>query len=226
MPSQSTTDIVTKVAYPVLSRLQDGKDKLLRAYSIILTAPLVLLFPVLIALGTLAEPFILVLLGNKWLPCVPYLQVLCLGYVFSPLTHINLNLLYVKGRSDLVLKLELIKKPIAFAILLVSIPFGIKWMIIGKASYEFIAFVFNCYYTGKILDYGFLKQLKQILPIAFRSILMGMVVYYTTMMFDGNILKLLFGVLTGVFSYIIFCVIMHDNSLYVLIEIVKKKSKY
>lgn len=223
LPSQTTTEIVTKVAYPVLSKLQDDKDKLLRAYSLILIVPLSLLFPMLIGLTIMAESFILVFIGSKWLFCVPYLQVLCLGYVFSPLSHINLNLLYVKGRSDLVLKLELIKKTIAFAILIVSIPFGIKWMIIGKACYEFIAFVFNCYYTGKILNYGFLKQINQILPIAFRSLLMGIVVYFSIKLIEINIIKILLGFIVGIITYLFLGFIMHDKMLYFLIRELKKR---
>ena len=223
LPSQITTEIITKVAYPVLSRLQKERDKLLRAYSMILTIPLTLLFPMLVGLAILAEPLVLVLLGEKWLPCVPYLQVLCLGYVFSPLTHINLNLLYVEGRSDLVLKLELIKKPIAFAILIASIPLGITWMIIGKACYEFIAFVFNCYYTGKILNYGFFKQIKQILPIALRSSLMGIIVYLSTMLVDVNVFKLLVGIIIGIISYLFLCIIMHDKTYLFLVREFKKR---
>ena len=91
LPSQTTTEIVTKVAYPVLSRLQNDTAKLLKAYFLILTVPLWLLFPILVGLTVLAEPFIFVLIGDKWLTCVPYMQVLCLGYVFSPLSHINLT---------------------------------------------------------------------------------------------------------------------------------------
>ena len=225
LPSQTTTEIVTKVAYPVLSRLQNDTEKLIKAYSLILTAPLWLLFPILIGLAVLAEPFILVLIGDKWLACVPYMQVLCLGYVFSPLSHINLNLLYVKGRSDLVLKLELLKKPIAFTILIISIPFGIEWMIIGKACYELIAFGFNCYYTGKILNFGLVNQAKQILPIMLRSIVMGIVVYFSNLLVDGNILKLLIGFFVGILSYTILCIIMHDNTCCLLIEKLRDKLK-
>ena len=218
LPSQTTTEIVTKVAYPVLSRLQNDTSKLLKAYSLILTAPLWLLFPILIGLTVLAEPLILLLIGDKWQACVPYMQVLCLGYVFSPLSHINLSLLYVKGRSDLVLKLELLKKPIAFTILIITIPFGIEWMIIGKACYELIAFGFNCFYTGKILSFGFVNQSKQILPIMLRSMVMGFVVYFSSMLVGGNILKLLIGFIVGILSYTTLCVIMHDKTFYFLIE--------
>ena len=223
LPSQSTTEIITKVAFPVLSKLQEDKSKLMHAYSLILVIPLFFLFPILIAMSIMSEEIVVVLIGEKWIPCVPYMQVLCIGYMFYPLTHINLNLLYVRGRSDLVLKLEVIKKPIAFAILIVSIPFGIYWMIIGKACYEFIAFTLNCYYTGKILDFGLFKQIKQIFPIIFRSSLMGVFIYLSCLLFDGNIEKLFIGTLTGIISYLLLCIVMHDRSFYYCLEELKKR---
>lgn len=108
-----------------------------------------MLWPILGIMVALAKPFIVVVIGEKWLPSVPYLQILALGAMFAPLTQINLNILFVKGRTDLVLRLEVIKKTIAFIILIVSIPFGIIWMVIGKAIYDLIAYAINCHYTKK-----------------------------------------------------------------------------
>ena len=104
--------------------------------------------------------------------------------MFDPLTHINLNLLYVKGRTDLVLKLEFIKKPIGFLLLFVSIPFGVLWMCAGRSLYSFIAYVFNCYYTNKMIHYGFFSQTRVLLPILFRSVLFYSALFYSTLLYS------------------------------------------
>ena len=223
LPAQTVQDMAIKVNFPILAKMQDDDDRLLGAYKKLLTVPLYILYPVLVGLAVTAEPLVIVLIGEKWLPCVPIMQVLCIGYMFSPLTHINLNLLYVKGRTDLVLKLEFIKKPIAFLILLASIPFGIIVMVIGKAIYEFIAFSFNCYYTGKILNYGEWKQLKLLLPIFINCVIMAAAVYASMLPFTTPILKLCIGIPVGIISYLIFSIVTKDAAYQEVKEIVKRK---
>ncbi len=97
LPSSTLLSIFMKVAFPLMAEVQDDVDKLRTAYKKFIRVPCFLLYPILFGLMALAEPLILVLLGEKWLPAVPLLQVLCIGTLFDPLTHINLNILYVKG---------------------------------------------------------------------------------------------------------------------------------
>ena len=104
------------------------------------------------------------LLTDKWLPCVPLMQIICFSMLTTGITTINLNLLYVKGRSDLVLRLEIIKKTLAFAILFVSMFFSIEIMCLGQVLYSFIALYLNTFYTKRILGDSFGKQMKAILP--------------------------------------------------------------
>lgn len=221
-PPTVATDIIVNVNYPILSRLQDDNPRLIQAYKKMLTLPLFVLYPAIVGLGVLAEPVVGLLLKEKWLPCVPFLQIMCLGSFFSPLTHINLNLLYVKGRSDLVLKLELIKKPIGFAMIFISIQFGIMWLIAGKALYDFIAFSINCHYTGKILGFGLKEQLKDILPIILKACLMGFVVYLSCIPLSGWWVKLLTGTSVGVLVYFSLAVLTRDNSLTEIVSILKE----
>ena len=223
LPAQTIQDMALKVNFPILAKMQDDDTRLLSAYKKLLTVPLYILYPILVGLAVTAEPLVMALIGEKWLPCVPIMQVLCIGYMFSPLTHINLNLLYVKGRTDLVLKLEFIKKPIAFLILFATIPFGIIVMVIGKALYEFIAFSFNCYYTGKILNYGEWKQLKILLPTFINCAIMAAVVYTSMLPFSLPILKLCVGLSAGLFSYWLFSVMTKDAAYREVKEIVKRK---
>lgn len=225
LPVQIVQDMAIKVNYPILAKVQDDNERLLRAYRKLMSIPLYLLYPILIGLATMAPWLIPLLIGDKWIPCVPILQILCLGYMFTPLTHLNLNLLYVKGRTDLVLKLELIKKPIAFLILFSTIPLGLMWMIAGKALYEFVAFSFNCYYTGKILGYGELKQLRVLLPIFINCAIMFIVINIAMYPFESPEVKLCIGIPTGIISYIIYSIATKNNCLKEIIGIAKTITK-
>ncbi len=225
LPTDTITQTVVKVNYPILSSLQDDNEKLVATYRKLLRTPLYILFPILFGLAVLAEPLVLVLLGEQWIDCVPIMQILCLGYMWSPLTHINLNLLYVKGKSDKVLKLELIKKPIAFAILFASIPFGIWWMCAGRAIYFFIAFTLNCHYTKKLLNYGFTSQIKEVLPIIANVLVMSLIVTLSIGLFDSSLLQLIVGAFVGVISYVTFSILTKDSSFYELLNIVRIRLK-
>lgn len=218
LPSDSATSIIIKVAYPVLSRLQDKDEELVSAYSQLLRTPVYILYPVLSLLIVLAHPIIYCTIGEKWLPCTILLQIICLGQIWAPLTHINLNLLYVKGRSDLVLKLELIKKPIAFALLIGAAFFNIYAVCIALAIYDFIAFVFNCHYTARFLNYGFTCQIKQILPIVGYCAVMSSLVCFVYIFTENPWLQLNAGLIIGLSSYIVISYMTNDKS---LIEIKK-----
>ena len=222
-PANVTTDILVSVNYPILARLQDDNAKLVNAYRKMLTVPLFALYPILVGMAVLGEPFIGLLLGEKWLPCVPFLQIIAIGAMFTPLTHVNLNLLYVKGRTDLVLKLEIIKKTIAFSIVFLTIPFGIIWMLVGKSCYDFIAFSINCHYTGKILGYGWKKQMKEILPIILKSLIMGAVVFAATFAIKGWWAKILIGVPCGMVVYFVIAIVTKDSLLTEIWNIAKEK---
>lgn len=221
LPTDMLTSIVMTVNYPILAKLQNNDDALRIAYKKILTIPLFILYPVLILLIIMAKPLIMAILGEKWLPCIPFIQILSFGAMWNPLTTINLNLLYVKGRTDLVLKLELIKKPIAFIILFSMIPLGIYWLCIGKAIYNLIAFAFNCYYTKKYINLGFWEQMKCILPIIGYCSIMALPMYLFCQINMSSEYKLIIGMLIGYISYILIALFAKDSSLkelYTLID--------
>lgn len=212
LPSQTLLSIFMKVAFPIMSEVQDDTVKLRDAYKKFLRVPIFILYPILFGLIVLAKPLILVVLGEKWLPCVPLLQVLCIGSFFDPLTHINLNILYVKGRTDLVLKLELIKKPIAFILLFGMIHFGLWWLCFGRAIYGFIAYCFNCYYTKKLIDFGFWQQMYYNVPVLIKSGIMGLVCASSLFLFQTPICQLIYGVIISILCYFILVIVTHDET--------------
>lgn len=208
-PGDMITQIALKVNYPVLSRFQGDNEQLLANYKVLLRAPIFILYPILFGMVCLSYPMIDVILGEKWLGCTPMLMILCFGFLWGPLTHINLNLLYVKGRTDLVLKLELIKKPIAFLMLFSAIPLGIYGMCVSVALYDLVAFSFNCYYTKKILNYGLLKQMKEISVILGYSVIMALAVLAATWFIPSSLIKLIVGIPLGAIVY--FAVAKYNN---------------
>ena len=162
--NSTITSALNRVAFPVLSQIQDDNQRLLSVYEKYIQLSSFLLFPVLLWLCGSARPLVSFLLTDKWLACVPLMQILCFSLITNGITTINLNLLYVKGRSDLVLRLEIIKKTIAFAILFVSMLFNLKVMCYGQVLYSLIALCLNTLYTKKILGYGLFRQIKVIYP--------------------------------------------------------------
>lgn len=164
--------IFSRVCFPILSKIQDDDEKLKLAYSRFIQVAAFIMFPLILVLCSVANPLVLFLLGEKWSDCVILLQILLLVNLFNGIIVINLNLLYVKGRSDLVLRLEIIKKSIAFLILFISVFFSLEAICIGQFVYSLIAFYLNTIYTKKILNYGFIEQVKDILPYFLLSLLL------------------------------------------------------
>ena len=126
------------------------------------------------------------------------------------------------GRTDLVLKLELIKKPIAFLILICMIPFGIFWMCVGRAVYDFIAFCFNCYYTKKLLDYGLFDQLMDLLPIIFNAGIMATCAWATTQFFDDTWMKLVVAIPAGAVLYVGGAYLLKDDTMQDVMGMLRK----
>ena len=188
MADSTITSALNKVAFPVLSQVQEDDNRLLWIYEKYIQLSSFLLFPVMMGLCGCARPLVSILLKEQWLACVPFMQILCFGKMTNGITTINLNLLYVKGRSDLVLRLEIIKKIIAFSILFVTVFFGLKIMCLGQMAYGFIALYLNCHYTKKILGYSFGRQMVTVAPYFGLSIIvLGISLLSTSLIYNGYI---------------------------------------
>ena len=121
--------------------------------------------------------------------------------MWYPIHAINLNLLQVKGRSDLFLKLEIIKKVIAVIVLCITIPMGLVVMCIGQICTSLIALIINTYYTGKLINIGYIKQMRDLMPTLLLSLSMWVIVYYSISFIPGTLYKLLAGILIGIIYY-------------------------
>lgn len=176
--SRNMSNVIQRVSYPVLSKMQDDKERMKQAYRQVIKVTMLVTFVLMFGLAGCAKNFILVLIGEQWLPCVGYLQILCFSMALYPLHAINLNMLQVQGRSDLFLKLEIIKKCIGIIPLLLGIFISIYWMLLGSVVVGWFAYYLNAYYSGPYLQYSVWAQIKDFLPSMTLAIVMAVVVYF------------------------------------------------
>lgn len=222
-PSSNLTGIMQRVTYPVLCQIQDDDERLAQIYRRFLRLSAFLIFPLLVGLSAVAEPFVLLLLKEQWLFAATLLQIICFAMMWYPIHAINLNLLQVKGRSDLFLRLEIIKKAIAVLILCVTIPMGLIAMCVGQILSSLIALIINTNYTGKLIQVGFLRQMRDLLPTLLLSLSMWGVVYGITSCLSGTIPQLIVGIVAGMVYYIALSALFHFPELKELYSIIRRK---
>ncbi len=222
-PSSNLTGIMQRVTYPVLCRIQDDDERLSQIYRRFLKVSAFLIFPLLLGLSAVAKPFVLLLLKEQWMFAGTLLQIICFAMMWYPIHAINLNLLQVKGRSDLFLRLEIIKKVIAVVVLCVTIPMGLVPMCVGQIFTSFLSLVINTYYTGKLIRIGFLRQMRDLLPSLLLSLSMWAIVYAVTTVFSDSWMQLLIGASVGAVYYIGLSYLFKFSELDELISIVRKK---
>jgi len=179
LPSQNIQSVISKVSFPVLSSIQDDKTVLKTAYKKLIKSSMLITFVLMIGMAAVAEPMVITLVGVKWQPCIIYLQMLCFVGMLYPLHALNLNMLQVQGRSDLYLRLEIIKKMLAIPVIAVGIIWGVKIMILGMFVNSLFAYYLNSYYSGGFIGYSMSEQIKDILPSFCLAIFVGSIVFLT-----------------------------------------------
>jgi teichuronic acid exporter len=206
LPVGNISTALNKVTYPLFSSIQNNNVRLKGIYKILMQQVLYWITPILVIAGVLAEPLFRFLMTEKWLPSVPFFQILCFVGIMYPLHAYNLNILNVKGRSDLFLKLEIIKKAIVTVGLLIAIPFGIYGLLWMQVALNFIGFYINTIYSGKLINYFILEQIKDIAPIFGLAGLVGISVFIFDLQLpqtpNYDFFRLIFGTVLGMGSYI------------------------
>lgn len=201
-PSSNVTGIIQRVTYPILCGIQDETERLEAVYRKFLKLSAFIIFPLMIGLSAVARPFIDIALGTQWGFCGQLLQIICFAMMWYPIHAINLNLLQVKGRSDLFLRLEIIKKILGITVLCITAPFGLVVMCYGQIFNSIVALVINTYYTGKLINVGFIRQMKDLLPTILLSLTMFGAILLVNGFIEANIYRLIIGVLVGVIVYV------------------------
>ena len=205
--NSNVTSVLGKVSYPLLSQIQDDTQRLKSVYQRYIQMSAFLTFPALMLLCAMAKPLVLVLLGAKWEETIILLQILSFGVMTDGVIVSNLNLIRVKGRSDVILKLESLKKTIAFSILTVSILMdSVLAICVGKAVYGgIIALYLNTLYTKKLFDYGFAEQFREYSPYLIISFLMLALGLGVSSLISNSWIALMAGVPVCVFFYLFVC---------------------
>lgn len=201
----TVNDVLGNVTFPVLSQLQNDKKKFIDVYSKSLFYTALIIFPIMILLAIVAKPLVIILLTEKWIECVPLLQILCFARMLTPLSAINMNVLNALGRSDLYMKVDLIKIPIDIALLIIAIPFGVKAIVISSLISTIISFFINTYYPGKLIGYGAIDQIRDYKKIYISLIGMSVVTCLIQLIASNIYIQLFIGLIAGLFSYISFC---------------------
>lgn len=195
--STNLTEVVQRVTFPVLSEIQDDKERMIAAYRQMIKVTMFVTAICMFAVGAVAEPLIYCLIGAKWHEAATYLPFICVSMSLYPLHAINLNMLQVQGRSDIFLILEIVKKIIGIGPLAVCIFFGIRWMLIVSIITGVIYFFLNSYYTGKDLGYTSWMQLKDIAPSYGIALVMAVSIYFFKYLPISNFLILPIQIMVG-----------------------------
>lgn len=201
-PSTNAAKIISRVCFPILSRITDDDVRLSNVFGSIMRYSSFAVFPMMAGLLAVSEPFIITFLKEPWAPAVPLLRILCLDWMLDFICAMNLNLFYVKGRTDLVLRMQVIKTVIAVSILFITMPFGLVIMCWGRVVYSIISVSMNFHYIKKITGLCVFMQLNDIAPFVLASAIMGLSVYFTISQMEcSQTVRLVVGILTGVSVY-------------------------
>ena len=216
---------IDSVLFPVMSSAQDDVQRVKSMTRRSIQISSFIIWPCMMGLAAVAEPFIRLLLTEKWLFVVPFLRIFCVEYAFQPIHTANLNAIKAIGRSEIFLKLEIIKKLIGLAIVFISMHFGVMAMAISMLIYNMIAQIINSWPNRTLLNYGYREQLKDIIPYIILSLAMAIVVYCITFLHIVPILTLFLQIVIGVIFYVSGAYLLKFESLEYVISMVKSLKK-
>lgn len=204
MFSSTISDVVLKVSLPVMSSIQNEPDRLLYATRIIIKETMFVTCFCMFFMAASAESLIYVLIGEEWMACVPFLQIICFNVIVNPLAYINENLLTVKGRSDKLLFVQILKVVFTIPPILIGIFFNIYAMLISSSIIAWLSIILYTYYTEKYFDYSWKDQLKDISPSIILSLVIGAIVYSINFLNISHFLILLIQLSLGFLLLVMF----------------------
>ncbi len=216
--------VVQHVTYPALATHQDDDATLKESFRNIIQTVVYVLFPGLISLIVLAEPLFRIVLKSEWLPAIPYLQLVCISSLMYPLHAINLNVLKVKGRSDLFLYLEVFKTVLGLGILFISLPYGVIGILIGLIVSSVLSFVPNAFFTKSLIGYTIPEQVRDVVPIFLVASAMGLLMYVISWLFTfSDIIEVIIISLAGLAFYLIVNLTIRSQAQALLLHILEEQ---
>ena len=224
--SNTITSIIQQVTFPLLSSLQEDKAEFRKNYISLVQLVALVIFPIMTIFALHADFIIRILLTDKWESSIILLEILCLAKIFTPINALNMNVLNALGRSDLYLKLDLIKLPVIVAVMFISIPNGLYSIVIGILFTSLISFFINTYYSWKFFNYGAFSQLKDMSKIIIATSGMAILTYLTLSEFDFQILYLILSIILSFTYYLTFCYLLNIKEIYLLANLIAKKMNW
>ena len=199
--SGNVTSVMERTFYPIGCQMQNDDTELKLYFIKSIRLSSFVLFPLMFLLSVLSKPLILLLLSDKWIEVSSLLPIMCYAYMWDVIMRLNWNLLNIKGRTDYSLKSEILKKIASIAILIITIPFGLKIMCLGLILYSFADLVIVTRFTKKLLNLTLYEEVKSVFPFFTYSLLMTVVVYIFCILIDNPFAQLFVGGTLGLLIY-------------------------
>lgn len=213
---------ISSVLFPMLSKNQHNLYMVKQYTRRAIQVSSYIMWPIMAGLGVCAEPIVRIMLTDKWLSCVPYLQIACFTYGIWPIHTANLEALKAMGRSDLFLKLEIIKKTIGMIVLLATIPFGVMTMAMSAIWVNIISAFINASPNRKILNYSYIEQIKDMLPSMCLSVVMIVIAFPLKFVILNDWLLILAQVTLGVVVYFVLSALLKIDGFVFVLNTAKK----
>lgn len=224
-PVSALTSIINKVSYPLLANIQDEKEKISAVYKQLLNLTFFVTAPLMLIAAAVAKPLFLLLLGELWLPAVPFFQIISLSCIFYPIHSYNISILKVYGRSDLFLKLEVIKKIVIVISVLISLPFGIYSLVWSGVIVSLIALAINTSYSSSMINYNIKQQVSDMMPVMIISLIVAFACYFLMLSLSDFSLyvQIVIPSVVGVSLYVIINYLIKSSTLLYIVKIIKER---
>ena len=226
LPKAIVTNInvsIDSVLLPTMSKVQDKTEAVRTLTRRAIRISVYIVAPLMIGFACCADSLVSLVLTDKWLPCVPFIRILCVSYLFWPIHTANLNAIKAVGRSDIFLKLEVIKKVIGLALLLSTMWFGVKIIAYGLLVECLLGQIVNTWPNKKLLHYGYVDQIRDIAPSILLAMIMGVAVYFIGLISMPDILKVVIQIISGIVIYVSGSGVFHMKEFEYLIKKLRKK---
>lgn len=224
-PVSVLTGIINKVSYPVLSVIQDDKERISNTYKSLIRIAFFLTAPLMLGFAAIAKPLFIFVLGKQWIEASLFFQILCLASIFYPIHAFNIIVLKVYGRTDLYLKLEIIKKAIIVLSITLSFQFGIYGLLWGSVVASLFAMIINTKYSGEMINYSLKEQLLDMMPVLFISLLMSLLIFISSSLLNGfnEIIQITMPLLIGLIFYSSINFFIKQKTFMFILQIIKNK---
>ena len=216
---------IDSVIFPVMAEAQDNKESVKNMTRRAITTSTYIMAPIYIGLACCAETLIRILLTEKWLPCVPFLRIFCITYLFYPIHTANLNAILAVGRSDIDLKLELIKKLLEIMVLLLTMRYGVMAIAYGLIGTAILNQIINAWPNKELIGYSYLEQIRDVLPEIALACVMGAVVYFVGYLQLPDLTVLVLQIMVGIVVYLGLSALMRLEAFIYLLGKIKGRRK-